>query len=866
MLLGRDQNNYKPTIWSNRMRHLGWLIAIATLCLSAAFPLTAGAADPLPANNDFILRAPAAEAAAIAGRNGLTIVEQVAGAVDEDGHSIFLMRAASGSAPEDLISDIQTFEPQVAGIEQAVLASLPKLDQSAAMILDTSAVDSALGAIAGFAPPTATVSATWNGHLHNREIQVGDTAELVFEFEQAADPDPASYSFQVNFTDGTSGSHDPANCAVVVSEALTLSGNNGEWQIVNTSPSVVTLDSITAARPGANGDLVEVKLGPTVIYDQAISTSPATITSGWLGDVSKRQVNPGSSMKLELEWANPADPEMANYSLSVTTAEGHTADFAAFGGPCVGHVDDIVTMSGNQVRFDVSNYGSSDLIVETATLTWPATNGKLMLAKLDNNSLLDAPYQEFGKNIDGSDRLVWTGYLNQPATVLLEVDEGNKTFRGDSTVAIIDTGIDPTHALLADRIVPGYDFVNDIPGTASEWPDLDQSAAMILDQSAAMILDQSAAMILDQSAAMILDQSAAMILDTSTIPPAFGHGTMVAGVIHRVAPEASLMPLKVFDANGHAHLYDVVDAIYYAVDNGANVINMSFNLETFSPALMRAINYAARNGVACVASAGNKGEETLVFPAAFGNTLGVASSSNNDELSTFSNWGSDLVTIAAPGENIVTTFPGSRFAVASGTSFAAPWISGAAAVFADKLGTKHAPGLADFYLSSNALSAADEIVGSGSGRAGYGRANLSKAVDRVKSGRYASDRPLGTYTITATFAEGCSANYPPPSTGGGCIVEGAAQLKFHGKRVLWDLTNDSETPITLDSITLHWEADNGNLEKIVLDGNTLADTDVAPSSHTITAGWLGQPEDRVLAPHETVEMKFEFQSNVIWTY
>ena len=173
-------------------------------------------------------------------------------------------------------------------------------------------------------------------------------------------------------------------------------------------------------------------------------------------------------------------------------------------------------------------------------------------------------------------------------------------------------------------------------------------------------------------------------------------------------------------------------AIYYAVDNGANVINMSFSLETFSPELMRAINHAARNGVACVAAAGNDGEEMMVFPAALGNTIGVASTAINDVISSFSNYGSDLVTVAAPGEDIVTTYPGGGWALASGTSFAAPWISGAVALFADKNGTKHAPGKADYYLSADALSFAMPVHGVGVYRQGWGRADLEWALDELE--------------------------------------------------------------------------------------------------------------------------------------
>ena len=347
-------------------------------------------------------------------------------------------------------------------------------------------------------------------------------------------------------------------------------------------------------------------------------------------------------------------------------------------------------------------------------------------------ALAAATEVKFGKQPDNSDRYIWHGYVDQPAADVLNVTEAQSSHKGDATVAIIDTGIDPNHPLFGDRIVPGYDFVNDVAGGASEWVDVDQSLMVILDQSLMVILDEHDVVSLGQSLMVILDDQQEQELDVSALPPAFGHGTMVAGVIHRVAPEASLMPLKAFDGWGNANIYDIVRAIYYAVDNGANVINMSFSMKTFSPELMRAINYAARKGVACVASAGNEGEETLVFPAALGNTIGVASTAVNDVISSFSNYGSDLVTVAAPGEDIVTAYPGGGWALASGTSFSAPWISGAVALFADKNGTKHAPGKADYYLSSDALSFAMPVHGVGANREGWGRADLKWALDELE--------------------------------------------------------------------------------------------------------------------------------------
>jgi len=146
-----------------------------------------------------------------------------------------------------------------------------------------------------------------------------------------------------------------------------------------------------------------------------------------------------------------------------------------------------------------------------------------------------------------------------------------------------------------------------------------------------------------------------------------------------VAPTALIMPLKAFQADGTSNLFDILRAIYYAVDRGARVINMSFSTEQRSAEMRRAINYAVSRGVICVSSTGNNGARLRVYPAAFGNVLGVGSTSNRDARSTFSNFGAD-VTLAAPGEGIITTYPGGHYAAAWGTSFSAAFVSGGAAL------------------------------------------------------------------------------------------------------------------------------------------------------------------------------------------
>src|SRR5580704_1698246 len=177
----------------------------------------------------------------------------------------------------------------------------------------------------------------------------------------------------------------------------------------------------------------------------------------------------------------------------------------------------------------------------------------------------------------------------------------------------------------------------------------------------------------------MLDQSTSAML-VGTAYTAFGHGTMVAGVIHLVAPTARIMPLKAFYANGTGNLSDILRAIYYAVRNNASVINMSFDLRVNSYELSHAINYSAGHNVINVASAGNDGKQEMVYPAGLANVMGVASTNDFGQRSNFSNYGDQIVWVAAPGEGIITTYPFGTYAAGWGTSFSAPFVAGTGAL------------------------------------------------------------------------------------------------------------------------------------------------------------------------------------------
>lgn len=267
---------------------------------------------------------------------------------------------------------------------------------------------------------------------------------------------------------------------------------------------------------------------------------------------------------------------------------------------------------------------------------------------------------------------VWHGYVAQPAGTIVRLPDMQSAFNatGAGIVADIDTGIDPNHPVLQPVLLPGYDFIRNQP-IGSEMTDFIGALPPPNSTNIAKV---------NQSTAAVLDQSTAAVLDTGQQYAAFGHGTMVAGIIHLVAPTAQIMPLKAFQADGTGYLSDILRAVYFAVQNGANIINMSFSLPTYSGEMAKAAKFAVHHQVICVASAGNDGKEEMVYPAGLASVMGVGSTANDDTRSTFSNYGDELVWVAAPGEGVITTYPFGTYAAGWGTSFSTPMVSGAAAL------------------------------------------------------------------------------------------------------------------------------------------------------------------------------------------
>ena len=270
--------------------------------------------------------------------------------------------------------------------------------------------------------------------------------------------------------------------------------------------------------------------------------------------------------------------------------------------------------------------------------------------------------------------VVWHGYAAQPAAQIIRLQDAQNGFgiSGTGIVALIDTGVDPNHPVLSPVLLRGYDFTRNQPG-ASEWLDITSQIGYQNSQGQQPGYVQ-------QSTAAVLEQSTAAVLEGSPYV-AFGHGTMTSGLVHLVAPNAKILPLKAFSSNGTGYLSNIVAALYYAVQNHANVVNMSFDLSSSSSALNRAVSYANKAGVVLVAAAGNENTSARVYPAAMsGQVVGIASTTNWDTRSSFSNYGSADVWIAAPGEYVISTYPGGTYASESGTSFSSPLVAGTVAL------------------------------------------------------------------------------------------------------------------------------------------------------------------------------------------
>jgi thermitase len=220
---------------------------------------------------------------------------------------------------------------------------------------------------------------------------------------------------------------------------------------------------------------------------------------------------------------------------------------------------------------------------------------------------------------------------------VIQTEAGWDVTRGDEKIiiAVVDTGVDLNHPDLRNRLTKGYNVLED-----NDYPDDDN-----------------------------------------------GHGTHVAGIIASETNNREgvagmtwynkIMPIKAMGAEGYGTTFDIARGIIWAVDNGADVINLSLGNYQPSSFMEEAVKYAYKRNAVIISAAGNDNSSQPSFPAAYPEVLGVSAVSYTGLRAPFSNYG-DYIDVSAPGVQIPSTYFNQQYAALSGTSMASPHVAGLA--------------------------------------------------------------------------------------------------------------------------------------------------------------------------------------------
>jgi thermitase len=328
-----------------------------------------------------------------------------------------------------------------------------------------------------------------------------------------------------------------------------------------------------------------------------------------------------------------------------------------------------------------------------------------------------------------------------------------------------------------------------------------------------------------------------------------GHGTAVAGVSAAITNNSigvagiawlnKILPVKVYTSTGSTTCSAITKGIVWAADNGAKIINMSFGGPSECNGEKSAVDYAWGKGAVLVASAGNDSSTTPNYPAAYSNVMGVASTDPDDSLSFFSNYGSWL-SIAAPGRYLVTTLSNGGYAGFSGTSAAAPVVSGIAGLV---LSTN--PALSNSQVKSIIEKNADDLGAPGFDvYYGWGRVNAYKAVlAAIGTAPPPSDTTPPTEAITSP-ANGATVSGNITVSVSASDNVGVTRVELYLDGVLfatdstaaysfaWDTTQSSNGTHTLQAIAYDAASNSeaSNIVSIIVNNSV---TDATPPSVAI---------------------------------
>ncbi|MBW7885091.1 MAG: S8 family serine peptidase [Caldilineaceae bacterium] len=311
----------------------------------------------------------------------------------------------------------------------------------------------------------------------------------------------------------------------------------------------------------------------------------------------------------------------------------------------------------HELELTASALASANIVLYRTEEDEPTTIGELML----DDRVVWAELNYIGQipEPEGDPYRSWKWgdpdtYLNQAAfgQINLAPAHAAGVTGAGKVIAVLDTGADLQHPALQGHVIPECDG-----DTANNWAQCD------------MVDDDN----LPQDEGPGAGQ---------------GHGTHIAGVIARIAPDAQILPVRVLNRNGTGNTFVLAYAIEWSVAHGADVINLSLGTDTDSIALSQTIESALAQGVVVVAASGNNGDKSPHYPASYPGVIGVTAVDDNYIKASFANYGTDAIDIAAPGVGITSTIVRindsgaveSGYASWSGTSMAAPFVSAAAAL------------------------------------------------------------------------------------------------------------------------------------------------------------------------------------------
>ncbi len=343
---------------------------------------------------------------------------------------------------------------------------------------------------------------------------------------------------------------------------------------------------------------------------------------------------------------------------TATVAATVTATVTATGITTVTTTDTTATATAQSLAYSsIYGYGKVDAAAALAALGLPAKTTATALA-LNDTGTVNVPLAGIVNDVaSASATSTFLNAINAP-----QVWAQGYTGQG-VVVAVVDSGADYTHADLKDNI----------------WINPKEIAGNGID---------------DDNNGFIDDTSGWDFVNNDNTPlDGTGHGTHVAGIIAGeqnsfgvtgVAYNAKIMPVRVLDDQGNSSYARIAEGVYYAVNNGANIINLSLGGSSTSAVLQAAIQYANDRGVLVVAAAGNNGGTSPMFPGSLANQLDIAVGAVDltNQMPSFSarSGPTPINYVVAPGVDIYSTLPGNSYGLDTGTSMSAAEVSGVAAL------------------------------------------------------------------------------------------------------------------------------------------------------------------------------------------